>query len=469
MYRKDHTGWMKHLDFTIIDIILLQLAFITGYIMRHGWMNPYASDPYRKLAVLLVLMDICVVFFKESYDQIIKRGSLIELEEVSSTCTLIFVGMLVYLYAMKLSAVYSRESVFVSWIASILYEYIVHCIYKEIVRRRIKKNRSRAVMILLTDDQYAEQCVRDFEHDTYRDFEVMGVVIVDKTRTGETVRGVPVVADADSFYEYVRTHVVDEVFINGDSRHTSEQLAARLIEYGITVHFNLVSQTALMPNKIVEKCGNYMVLTSSMHIASPREMLIKRLMDIAGSLVGLVIMGIAFLIFAPIIKKQSKGPVFFSQERVGKNGRIFRIYKFRSMYMDAEERKQDLMLQNEMEGPMFKLADDPRIFPIGRFIRKYSIDELPQFWNVLKGEMSLVGTRPPTVEEVEQYELHHRARLGIKPGLTGMWQVSGRSDITDFEQIVALDTQYISEWSLSVDLKILLRTFQVVLSGEGSK
>lgn len=111
---------MKHLDFTIIDIILLQLAFITGYIMRHGWMNPYASDPYRKLAVLLVLMDICVVFFKESYDQIIKRGSLIELEEVSSTCTLIFVGMLVYLYAMKLSAVYSRESVFVSWIASIL-------------------------------------------------------------------------------------------------------------------------------------------------------------------------------------------------------------------------------------------------------------------------------------------------------------------------------------------------------------
>ena len=183
----------------------------------------------------------------------------------------------------------------------------------------------------------------------------------------------------------------------------------------------------------------------------------------------MVITGIAFLIFAPVIKKQSKGPVFFSQKRVGKNGRVFRIYKFRSMYMDAEERKQDLMLKNEMEGPMFKLADDPRIFPVGRFIRKYSIDELPQFWNVLKGEMSLVGTRPPTVEEVEQYELHHRARLGIKPGLTGMWQVSGRSDITDFEEIVALDTQYISEWSLSVDLKILLRTFQVVLSGEGSK
>ena len=179
--------------------------------------------------------------------------------------------------------------------------------------------------------------------------------------------------------------------------------------------------------------------------------------------------GIALLVFAPAIKMQSPGPVLFSQQRVGKNGRIFRIYKIRSMYMDAEERKSDLMARNEMEGLMFKMTDDPRIFPIGHFIRKYSIDELPQFWNVLKGEMSLVGTRPPTVDEVEHYQLHHRGRLGIKPGLTGMWQVSGRNDITDFEQVVALDTRYISEWSLSLDLKILFRTIQVVLSGDGSK
>ena len=212
-----------------------------------------------------------------------------------------------------------------------------------------------------------------------------------------------------------------------------------------------------------------MVLTTSMHIASPPEMLLKRMMDIAGSIVGILIAGIALVIFAPVIKKQAPGPVLFSQERVGKNGRIFRIYKIRSMYIDAEERKSDLMEHNEMEGLMFKMTDDPRIFPAGHFIRKYSIDELPQFWNVLKGEMSLVGTRPPTVDEVEHYQLHHRGRLGIKPGLTGMWQVSGRNDITDFEEVVALDTRYISEWSLSLDLKILFRTIQVVLSGDGSK
>lgn len=180
-------------------------------------------------------------------------------------------------------------------------------------------------------------------------------------------------------------------------------------------------------------------------------------------------MGIAFLIFAPIIKHQSPGPIFFSQVRIGKNGRQFKIYKFRSMNVDAEEKKKELLAQNEMDGLMFKMEDDPRIFPVGKFMRKYSIDELPQFWNILKGEMSLVGTRPPTEDEFEQYEAHHRARLGIKPGLTGMWQVSGRSDIRDFEEVVKLDTQYISNWNLGLDIKILFKTIQVVLLGRGAE
>ena len=238
---------------------------------------------------------------------------------------------------------------------------------------------------------------------------------------------------------------------------------------GLTVHFNLVHMNALAPNKAVEKYGNYLVLTSSMKIASPRQIFAKRLMDMVGSLIGLVFCGLAFLIFAPVIKIQSPGPVFFSQERVGKNGRKFKLYKFRSMNVDAEEQKASLMGQNEMSGLMFKMKDDPRVFPIGKFMRKYSIDELPQFFQVLKGDMSLVGTRPPTVEEFSQYQTHHKARLGIKPGLTGMWQVSGRSDVKDFEDVVALDTHYISQWSIGLDFKILAKTFQVVITGKGSK
>ena len=205
-------------------------------------------------------------------------------------------------------------------------------------------------------------------------------------------------------------------------------------------------------------------------MASPRDMFLKRAMDIVGGFVGVLMTGILTVFIAPIIKIKSPGPVFFSQIRVGKNGKKFKIYKFRSMYMDAEERKKELMEKNKIQdGLMFKMDNDPRIIKgIGNFIRKTSLDEFPQFWNVLKGDMSLVGTRPPTVDEWEKYEVHHRKRLAIKPGITGMWQVSGRSGITDFEKVVELDTEYITNWNLGLDLKLLWRTVVVVFRGEGS-
>ena len=191
-------------------------------------------------------------------------------------------------------------------------------------------------------------------------------------------------------------------------------------------------------------------------------------MDIGGGIVGIIFTAVLTVILGPIIYIQSPGPIFFSQERVGKNGRKFRIYKFRSMYPDAEKRKKELMEKNKMQGFMFKMDNDPRVTPIGKFIRKTSLDEFPQFFNILKGDMSLVGTRPPTVDEYEQYERHHKVRLAAKPGLTGLWQVSGRSDIVDFEEVVALDKKYIEEWNIGLDLKILCQTVKVVVTGKGS-
>ena len=356
----------------------------------------------------------------------------------------------------------------VFWGLAIFFEYFARCAWKIYIRQKMIRGKRFSQLIVITEDRYATECVREFQRDRYKEFEVAGIIIVDKERIGEEIYGVPVVADADTCLEYVRANVVDEVFINGNTRESSEALANELLELGVTVHFSLVHESQLMPNKMVERCGRYMVLTSSMKIASTRQLFVKRAIDIIGSLIGLLFTGIAFIIFAPIIKIQSPGPIFYSQIRIGKNGRRFKFYKFRTMVVGADAMKKDLMEQNEMEGLMFKMENDPRIFGIGRFMRKYSIDELPQFWNVLKGEMSLVGTRPPTEEEFEQYELHHKARLGIKPGLTGMWQVSGRSDIKNFEEIVALDTQYISNWSLGVDIRILFRTVLVVLTGKGS-
>ena len=247
---------------------------------------------------------------------------------------------------------------------------------------------------------------------------------------------------------------------------------------GITVHECLEDRAGWAGNQFINRMGGYTVLTSSVRVISSRQAMMKRTMDICGGIVGMILTGIITIFLAPAIYIASPGPIFFSQMRVGKNGKLFKIYKFRSMYMDAEERKKELMKQNEMKGLMFKMENDPRIIGsgadgskhgLGWFIRKTSLDEFPQFWNVLKGDMSLVGTRPPTVDEWKQYETYHRGRLAVKPGLTGMWQVSGRSDITDFEEVVKLDMEYVKNWNIGMDIKMLLKTVGVVLKGSGSK
>lgn len=283
--------------------------------------------------------------------------------------------------------------------------------------------------------------------------------------TDKEIAGVPVVAASSDAAAFICQHWVDEVLINVAEEHTYPQkLYEELLEMGIVVHVNLSRiQKTSGQKQFVEKIGNYTVITTSMNYATDRQALVKRLIDIAGGLVGCILTGIIFIFVGPAIYISSPGPIFFSQTRIGQNGKPFKMYKFRSMYMDAEARKAELMSQNKMsDGRMFKLDFDPRvignkIFPdgrkktgIGEFIRKTSLDEFPQFWNVLNGSMSLVGTRPIFPDELEQYELHHRARIAIKPGITGMWQVSGRSDITDFEEIVRLDTEYISEWNIGL-------------------
>ncbi len=198
----------------------------------------------------------------------------------------------------------------------------------------------------------------------------------------------------------------------------------------------------------------------------PDQLLLKRSLDLIGATVGVGLNLLLFPFIALAIKLDSPGPIFFRQTRVGENGRRFSLYKYRSMSQDAEARKQGLMTQNELNGAVFKITNDPRVTRTGNLLRKTSLDELPQFWNVLVGNMSLVGTRPPTPNEVKEYDLHHHRRLSIKPGITGLWQVSGRNKITDFDEIVKLDTQYIDQWSLGLDFKILSKTFMVIWSGK---
>ncbi|MGB4598591.1 MAG: exopolysaccharide biosynthesis polyprenyl glycosylphosphotransferase, partial [Trichlorobacter sp.] len=201
---------------------------------------------------------------------------------------------------------------------------------------------------------------------------------------------------------------------------------------------------------------------------SASQLLAKRCLDIAGALIGLLLLGLMLPLVGLAIKLESPGPIFFGQLRLGEQGRPFRCWKLRSMVVDAEQRKQGLIAHNEMQGQMFKIKDDPRVTRVGRFIRKTSIDEFPQFWNVLKGEMSLVGTRPPTPDEVANYEDWHHKRISIRPGITGLWQVSGRNQIQDFDEVARLDIRYVENWSIWLDIKILCQTLWVVTLGRGA-
>ena len=281
----------------------------------------------------------------------------------------------------------------------------------------------------------------------------------------------PLLGPIEALERILTEQVVDEVLfaLPRDYMGGLEPYVQLCEARGLTVKLALDLYDLNVAKTHVHSIGTIPVLTYHTVTLNTTQLFLKRCLDIAGALAGLVILGVASVFVVPAIKLDSKGPVFFKQNRVGQNGRIFKLYKFRSMCADAEAKKKALQAQNRVKGGlMFKMDHDPRITKVGAFIRKTSIDELPQFINVLKGEMSLVGTRPPTLDEVDKYQnLHHR-RISIKPGITGMWQVSGRSDIKDFDEVCRLDTSYIDDWTVWSDIRIILKTIAVIFRRKGA-
>lgn len=368
---------------------------------------------------------------------------------------------------------YSRFIYIATMCFSFCWMQISHMVYRWYVLKYRPYNAMTRKMIVVTTSDRVKEVIHNIIKEKIWDLWVTGIIVVDENMVGQQVENIPIVADRDIMFQYTVREVVDEVFIlmPEEPDLQVQKLVQKFEEMGITVNLNvrLYELDVDSSVKYLNRIGGYPAVTFAQKEMTVLMIFAKRLLDILGGLLGLILTGIITLILGPIIKLESPGPLFFSQKRVGRNGRIFKIYKFRSMYADAEERKKELMGQNEMDGLMFKMTDDPRITKIGKFIRKTSLDEFPQFWNVLKGDMSLVGTRPPTVDEFEQYEGYHKRRLSMKPGLTGVWQVSGRSDITDFEEIVSMDVEYIKNWSLKRDIEIILKTIQVVLHSDGAR
>lgn len=470
MYRKTRNDWLKYINFLILDIFCLEVTFFLAWFVRQNGRISWGISEYMQLAVVMVLIDLWVEFFREGYRGILQRGHWKEFKDTSLHVSIVVLLTIGYMFTMQKAAIYSRWVLLITLGLGILVSYMGRTLLKLFVRRWLEKHETGRAVIVLTSKELAEITLESLHNKKYRDYCVIGFIILDQDMQGQSIGEVPVVASAENALDYMKEEVVDEAFFNlPGAFEPPKEIMDGCLAMGIITHLSLLQISTLQWNKTVEKFGEYMVVTTSMNSVTRRQLFVKRGMDITGGIIGVLLTLLLVIFVAPIIYIQSPGPILFTQTRIGKNGREFKIYKFRSMYLDAETRKKDLMDQNEMKGYIFKVKNDPRIFPFGRFMRRSSIDEFPQFFNVLKGEMSLVGTRPPTKDEYHNYEFWHKKRLAIKPGLTGLWQVSGRNRVTDFDEIVRLDTKYISDWNLGLDIKILLKTVAVVLRQRGAE
>jgi len=395
-------------------------------------------------------------------------------EEITYTIKLnIIMGavLIAVFYVTKNTELISRSVWALTVLVNMVLMAVTHLICKRMLRTIFKNKKADHLLVLTTSDRVKTLAEDLKRYNTYENY-LITLAIIDSNHVGEDIEGYRVVANGDNVIEVASREIVDEVFLVLDDQRKNEiiEYAEQFAQMGVIVHVNidLLDRLGAGYQREVTQIGNHYALSVAPRFFDFNKLVMKRIIDIVGAIVGLMITAVVMLFVAPAVKLESPGPLIFKQKRVGKNGRYFYIYKFRSMYIDAEERKKELMAQNEMNGLMFKMKDDPRITKVGKFIRKTSIDELPQFINVLKGDMSLVGTRPPTVGEFKQYKGHHKRRLSMKPGITGMWQAYGRNSVMDFDEVVKMDLEYIDNWSVMLDIKILFKTVVTVCTNHGT-
>lgn len=456
---------------TISVIISYILATYLWVVLYRGQLQYSRDTIFDNMGMFLFSFMLTILFFNVN-KEFFKRGMLTEFMHCVKMNLLFAAVVSILIVVEGTFGTISRGVIMCTVILNTMIMCVGHIVLREyLINVYVNKNKNIQMFLVTTVDRANSVVKKMNKHSEWYN-KVQGIAIIDDDMKGQEINGVPVVAGFSDMLDYVKGQAIDEVFINVQYA-TGASMRDIIMEFenmGITVHLNIeVLESFEGFDKTLTMLGDIPVITFANTFFDDNKLIIKRAIDIVGSIVGLIITFVVTIFLAIPLLIESPGPLLFKQKRVGKNGRYFYMYKFRSMYKDAEERKKELMEKNEMNGLMFKMSDDPRITKVGKFIRKTSIDELPQFFNVLKGDMSLVGTRPPTVDEFKKYEGYHKRRLSMKPGITGMWQVSGRSDIDDFEEVVKLDLEYIDNWCLALDIKILLKTFGVIFKGSGAK
>lgn len=467
MYQKS-SGLTKFVilfcDCICMAVSLLIADYIWHSIIKHISMR---GASYFTLLLFMLGVYLVVFLFTRSFSDFYLRGYLMEAWSSVKTNAFVILGATLLMFFVKQSAKYSRMVLLLFTIINVVLMWLGHIMLKKLLPFVYKKMVAKRNAIIVGSTQFVKDIAREFWITKDYSTELVGMSLTDYNGKDE-IEGIHGISSIDELTSFCRTASVDEAIIeiNDSTRDTLMPIMEELASAGILIKYrSKIPTLASAQCQAVSRAGDYFVASYAAKTVSTGNLLVKRAFDIFAGLIGSLATVIIAIFIAPAIKIESKGPVFFAQKRVGRNGRIFTIYKFRSMYEDAEQRKAELMAKNEMDGLMFKMENDPRITKVGRFIRKTSLDEFPQFFNVLSGEMSLVGTRPPTVDEFEQYDLNQKGRLSFRPGITGLWQVSGRSEVKSFDDIVALDKEYIRNWSPLLDIKIILKTIPVMFSG----
>lgn len=412
MYRKNANGWLKHIDFIILDMICLQIAFVLAYFIKNGNIHLYNDFLYRNMAIILEVADLMVLLIFGTLKGVVKRGHYQEFVKTLKHALIVCLLAVLYLFTVQKGIFFSRLILFLTIGIYFILTYIVRELWKRNIKKGVNSGKRRKLLIV-TSSTIADKVIDNIEKNNYSRYDIVGVALLDKDLIGNQINNVSVVANNETVGMYACKEWVDEVLIVLPKEIAyPNTLIEQLTLAGITVHMNL-AKVVNTPGKkqFVEKIGDYTVLTTSINYASLNELFLKRVFDIVCGLLGCILTLIICIFIGPAIYIASPGPIFFSQERVGKNGKKFKMYKFRSMYLDAEERKAELMKDNKLgDGKMFKLDFDPRVIGnkvmpdgshktgIGEFIRKTSLDEFPQFFNVLKG---VGGIIEPTEKKLD--------------------------------------------------------------------
>jgi exopolysaccharide biosynthesis polyprenyl glycosylphosphotransferase len=451
----------------IIDSLFMILAFFVTYYIR----EPIDTHPFKQMGEIDQYLWVLAVSLPFSWLSLLFLGAYSSKPEPRNYLRNLFARVfLAMLFVLSLIFfLFNIDSVNRTFVVPFLFlSALLFVSWRALVLRWQSSRGTLRRALLIGDPDRLPKIIEDLRKDSPAGFEFIGCLTeLEHPRT--TVEELPVFGDLDDLYGVLHKNVVDEVILSTTiSEIEKYQALVKICEtVGVSVLILLDDQWPKFTRVDVGKLLNRPFLYLDSQHKSEIGSVIKALLDRAAALLILTILFPLMFVIGILVKFTSNGPVFFVQERTGLNGRRFRMYKFRTMAVDAAERKELLKAMNEMDGPVFKIKKDPRVTAIGAWLRKYSLDELPQLWNVLLGDMSLVGPRPLPCEEAELIHGMQRRRFCVKPGLTCIWQVSGRNHLS-YEEWMKLDLQYVDDWSLGLDLRILLKTPAAIFSSKGA-